>query len=77
MPSSHSEEGLPPITLLSSEKGHRELFGGGSGFGGITRRVNADVVAAMKFFQNVFGPLPVERFYATEIPWAHGEAFPG
>jgi hypothetical protein len=71
------EEGLPPITLLSSEKGHRELFGGGSGFGGVTRRVNADIAAAMKFFQNVFGPSPVDRFYATEIPWAHGEAFPG
>jgi hypothetical protein len=72
------EEGLPPITLLASEKGHRELTGGGgSGFGGITRRVSADVTAAMKFFQNVFGPSPVDRFYATEIPWSHGEAFPG
>lgn len=72
------EAGLPPMVLLASEKGHRELTGGGgSGFGGITRRVNADIAAAMKFFQNVFGPSPVERFYATEIPWAHGEAFPG
>jgi hypothetical protein len=73
-----NEEGLPPTTLLASEKGHRELTGGGgSGFGGIVRRVNADVAAAMKFFQNVFGPSPVDRFYATEIPWGHGEAFPG
>jgi hypothetical protein len=71
------EAGLPPITLLSSEKGHRELSGGGSGFGGITRRVNADISEAMKFFQNVFGPSPVDRFFATEIPWSHGEAFPG
>ncbi len=71
------EAGLPPITLLSSEKGHRELFGGGASFGGVTRRVGADIAAAMKFFQNVFGPSPVDRFYATEIPWAHGEAFPG
>ena len=71
------EDGVPPLTLLSSEKGHRELFGGGASFGGVTRRVSADISAAMKFFQNVFGPSPVSRFYATEIPWSHGEAFPG
>jgi hypothetical protein len=73
-----NEDGVTPITLLSSEKGHRELYGGGgSSFGGITRRVSADIVAAMKFFTSVFGPLPINRFYATEIPAGHGEAFPG
>src|SRR5699024_3282165 len=71
------QAGIPSTTLLSSEKGHRELFGGGAGFGGITRRVSEDVAAAMTFFQSVFGPAPVTRFYATEIPWLHGEAFPG
>jgi Peptidase family M1 domain len=71
------ETDLPPITLLSSEKGHREQFGGGASFGTITRRVSADIAAAMKFFQSVFGPSPVSTFYATEIPAGHGEAFPG
>lgn len=72
-----SEPGLPAITLLASERGHRELFGSASGFGGIVRRVGDDVTEAMRFFQKVYGTSPVERFYATEIPWLHGEAFPG
>ena len=39
--------------------------------------VGEDVAKSMKFFQHVFGPPSVERFYATEIPYNHGEAFPG
>ena len=36
-----------------------------------------DIVSALQFFQHVYGDVPVKQFYATEIPYPHGEAFPG
>lgn len=57
------EQGAPPVTLLAR--------------GRLTREVGAEVAASLRFFGTLFGPAPVERFYATEIPWPHGEAFPG
>ncbi len=39
--------------------------------------VGSDVLNSMKFFQNVFRAAPAEHFYATEMPYFHGEAFPG
>ena len=41
-------------------------------------QVGEDVQKALAFFTQVFGPLSgVDQFYATEIPYSHGEAFPG
>ncbi|NNG15898.1 MAG: hypothetical protein HKM89_05395, partial [Gemmatimonadales bacterium] len=71
------EEGIPPVTVLYAEQGHRQLGQGGGNRGRMKERVTTDVGKSMKFFQNVFGPPPIKRFYATEIPFGHGEAFPG
>ena len=35
------------------------------------------MLRALQFFQRVYGMFPVKQFYATEIPYDHGEAFPG
>ena len=40
-------------------------------------RVGEDVSKSLRFFQGVYGPSGIKRFYATEIPYLHGEAFPG
>jgi hypothetical protein len=70
--------GAPPVTVLVSEEGHRQLYRAGPGVKAYAREeVGEDVAKSMKFFQHVFGPAPVDRFYATEIPYMHGEAFPG
>jgi hypothetical protein len=61
------EKDAPPVTVMGSEEAHRKT----------RERVGADVSKSLKFFQEVYGPLPVSRFYATEIPAYHGEAFPG
>ncbi len=71
------EEGVPPVTVLYAEQGHRQLGQGGGNRRKMKERVTTDVGKSMKFFQHVFGPPPIERFYATEIPFGHGEAFPG
>ncbi|MDQ2670650.1 MAG: hypothetical protein M3Y31_08470 [Gemmatimonadota bacterium] len=80
-----SEAGAPPVTVLWSDLGHKAIarMALESGNAGAIpssagkKEVGADVANALKFFSRVFGSPPVERFYATEIPAGHGEAFPG
>jgi hypothetical protein len=66
--------GLPPVVVLYSEQAHRSgLFPRAYA----KERVGQDVLSALQFFQHVYGDVPVKQFYATEIPYDHGEAFPG
>jgi len=76
------DENLPPITVYMSEGGHREIAGelvkrevlSGAD---MEKQVGADIVNSVGFFQEVYGKIPVQELYATEIPYLHGEAFPG
>jgi hypothetical protein len=70
----------PPLTLLASEAGHRavgQLLGRLGAAKVDMRSVAQDLSLSLQFFSRKFGPLPERRFYATEIPYQHGEAFPG
>ena len=69
------EQGIPPVTVLISEDAHRRL--GGLQQKNMKETVGADVAKSIRFFQHVYGPIPVKRLFATEIPYFHGEAFPG
>ena len=40
-------------------------------------QVGADVANSLAFFTQAFGPPLFERYYASEIPYFHGQAFPG
>ena len=44
---------------------------------GIAEQIGSDVYLSMSFFTYLYGPLPIDTFYAVEIPAGHGEAFPG
>ncbi len=69
------EQGIPPVTVLLSEDAHRLL--GGLQQKNMKEVVGADIARSLRFFQHVYGQVPVKRFFATEIPGSHGEAFPG
>jgi hypothetical protein len=69
------EEGIPPVTVLISEDVHRRL--GGLRQKNMKETVGADVAKSLRFFQHVYGEVPAKHFFATEIPYGHGEAFPG
>ncbi len=71
------EKGAPPVTVMISEEAHKKLARAFAQQSRMRERVGADVAKSLKFFQDVYGPSPVRRFYATEIPDFHGEAFPG
>jgi hypothetical protein len=75
---------VPPVTVLWSENMHRQVSRAEGGPGVVAPRgkhmdeqVGNDVVNALRFYQHVYGDCPVRGFLATEIPWAHGEAWPG
>ena len=43
----------------------------------VAEAVSADLASSLSFFQSVYGPLDVQEFNASEVPYAHGQAFPG
>lgn len=75
-------DSIPPITVMMAETGHQEIarqwgqLGIGSG-SNMERQVGEDIAGSIDFFQKKLGWLPTGHFYATEIPFLHGEAFPG
>ncbi len=60
-------DSIAPVTVLR---------GGGSS-AGMGEQVGWDVEHSIKFYEFLYGKLPLDHFYATEIPAMHGEAFPG
>jgi len=77
------DSGVPPTTVLWSEATHRWLASLTAGAErnlqgkGMKQQVGASISNAMRFYTNVYGEPPVSHFYATEIPYLHGEAWPG
>jgi hypothetical protein len=71
------EKDAPPVTVMISEEAHKKLAKVYDQQSRMRERVGADVAKSLRFFQEMYGPTPVRRFYATEIPDFHGEAFPG
>jgi hypothetical protein len=65
-------EGLPNVSVLAFNN-----TPAGYGFADLGSEVRADMLNCMRFFQHVYGKSPVKDFTATEIPYDHGEAFPG
>jgi hypothetical protein len=70
----------PPVTLLYSDEGHREIARqvGYPGTGKVNYRdVAADLSQSLKFFARLYGEPTCASLFATEILGSHGEAFPG
>lgn len=55
---------VPPITLHYINSNNK-------------KNVLTDIAQAYEFYTRLFGPLPLQSLNATEIPYTHGEAFPG
>jgi hypothetical protein len=69
------EQGIPAITVLLSEDAHRRI--GHLRQKNMKETVGGDIAKSLRFFQHVYGPVAAKEFFATEIPYSHGEAFPG
>jgi hypothetical protein len=60
-------DSLPPIVVLRDKEMAQN----------VATQVAWDVEHSIKFFQHLFGPARAPYFSATQIPFGHGEAFPG
>ncbi len=60
-------DGAPPITV----------FGRSRGGGTRLRDIGIDVGNSLNYFSEMFGAYPFSYMYATRIPYAHGQGFPG
>ena len=70
---------LPSVTIFMSEAAHdymqrsQRLYFSRN----MDKDVAIDIIKSMDFFNKVFGEYPIQEFYITEIPYYHGQAFPG
>lgn len=70
------DEQIPPTTVYNAKSYPRSM--GRLRINKETEiEVGSDIGNSMGFFQQMFGKSPVDAFYVTEIPYFHGEAFPG
>jgi hypothetical protein len=72
-----TEADIPAVTVMISAEAHRKISRAVMQQKKMRETVGGDVSKSLRFFQSVYGPTGLKRFYATEIPEAHGEAFPG
>jgi len=68
---------IPPVTVHVNTEAHNTI----SRLIPTSRHpeevVGADVANSLSFFTDVFGKPLFSRYFATEIPYYHGQAFPG
>jgi hypothetical protein len=83
---------IPPVTVHTNSDAHRQLDGFFSSLQervhdprlirfmslrNPEQDVGADVANSLAFFTRVYGPPLFDRYYAAEIPFPYGQAFPG
>lgn len=70
-------DSLQPITVYMTKTSHSMVEEGISSGSDMDARVGDDVKNAVALFTFLYGPADAGHFYVTEIPYMHGEAFPG
>lgn len=68
---------IPPVTVHVNADAHRFIHRYIPQARNPQEQVGADVVNSLSFFTKMFGPPLFQHYYATEIPYFHGQAFPG
>ena len=69
--------GIPKTVILKQTEGHEALptlYLTGSG---MEADVARDLANSMVFYQSSYGPPIVDQIFGTEIPFGHGQGFPG
>src|SRR5688572_18853308 len=71
---------LPEVTVLMSKSMQREVratYGEDNVGGDLSKQAIADLANSQKFYRTMFGDPPDTTIVAAEMPYLHGEAFPG
>jgi hypothetical protein len=76
------DESKTKVNVFISKSGHQKLasllasYGTLSG-GDMDEKIATDVLGSIQFFRGLIGPIPYNELQVTEIPYTHGQAFPG
>jgi Peptidase family M1 domain len=68
---------IPPVTVHFNTEAHRAMSRLLPHISRPEEQVGADVANSLAFFTKMFGPALFHEYTATEIPYFHGQAFPG
>ncbi len=68
---------IPPVTVYVNAEAHSLISRYFLQAKNPQQKVGADVANSLAFFTQAFGPPLFQRYNATEIPYFHGQAFPG
>ncbi|UCH65484.1 MAG: hypothetical protein JSW63_12910 [Ignavibacterium sp.] len=75
------KEGLPQVNVYMSEYGYGQISRfyrqGYPSISDASEKIAADVINSLSLYQSLFGDIPIKTIKVTEIPYSHGEAFPG
>jgi hypothetical protein len=72
-----ADQRIPPVTIQLNTEAHSLIRRYIPTARGAAQDVGVDVANSLSFFTNAFGPPLFHHYYATEIPYFHGQAFPG
>ena len=64
------DQRIPPLTVYMNKVGH-------AGETKMIKEVTGDIMNSVLLFDKTFGKHNFDELHATEIPYSHGEAFPG
>ena len=68
---------IPPVTVQVNSDAHRVIARVIPTARDPQSEVGADVANSLSFFTRMYGPPLFHQYFATEIPYWHGQAFPG
>lgn len=72
-----TDQRIPPVTIQLNTEAHSLIRRYIPTSRGAAQDVGTDVANSLSFFTSAFGPPLFHHYYATEIPYFHGQAFPG
>jgi len=70
------------VNVFISKAGHQMLGSALASYGTLSgadmdEKIATDVLGSIQFFREMIGPIPLKELQVTEIPYLHGQAFPG
>lgn len=68
---------IPPVTVHLNREAHLRLRSLIPGQRAPHEVVGADLANSLNFFSTMYGEPLFKQYFATEIPYSHGQAFPG
>jgi len=72
-----TDQRIPPVTIQLNTEAHSLIRRFIPTSRGAADDVGADIANSLSFFTGAFGAPLFQHYYATEIPYFHGQAFPG